>query len=324
MSTSSPSYEYRITDNDLDRIETWMREINDGCTLDSIIRRFVRGRIIYGVDRDGNVLPEIKEYTRGIHVLSWDQLAEWKVGSQVLVARRVNNKVQPKFGTITGTEKNGLDECFVIHIGNENIKYAKLKPGSNEVIKIIRYLREAIRQEQINQEINPNDMNIEKRIDMIILNQGAMIASRMNTVLTADDRFIFSRRYWHLKAWIHPLDDRAIRKLHRQMYTGGNRFMDYPALCTYFGLINNRIGQLSISYHLQMHGTLFEEMGDGWKALKPPPPTWDNAKGNCFVYDPENYQIILKPGEPLNHKTAKRLEDTGFYAEVVEAIEEYY
>ncbi len=307
MSALSSPNDYRITDNDLDRVESWMREINDGVTLDSIIRRFVRGRIIYGVDRVGNVLPEIIEYTRGIQVLSWDQLAEWKVGSQVLVAKRVNNKVQPKFGVITGIEKNGLDECFIIHIGNENIKYAKLRPGSTEVIKLIRYLREAIGQEQINQEINPNDVNIETRIDMIILNQGAAIGSRMNTLLTSDGRFIFNRRYWHLNEWIHPLDDRAIRQLHRQMYTGDNQFKDYPALCNYFGLINNRIGQLSISYHLQMHGTLFEEIGDGWIALKPPPPTWDNAKGIYYVYNPVDFIIILKPGDRLNQKTAKHL-----------------
>lgn len=322
MSASSSPNEYRITDNDLDRIESWMREIHDGCTLDSIIRRFVRGRIIYGADRDGNVLPEITEYTRGIHVLSWDQLAEWKVGSQVLVARRVNNKIQPKFGVITGIEIKGLDECFIIHMGDENIKYAKLKPGSTEVIKYIRYLREAIRQEQKNQEINSNDVNIETRIDIIILNQGALIASQMNTALTTDNRFIFARRYWYLKEWIHPIDDRAIRQLHREMYTGEHRFKDYPSLCNYFGLTNNKLGQLSISYHLKMHGLLFEEIGDGWKALKPPPPTWDNAKGVFYVYDPVDFKIILKPGDHLNQKTAKYLEDLGYYSEVVEAIDE--
>jgi hypothetical protein len=56
-----------------------------------------------------------------------------------------------------------------------------------------------------------------------------------------------------------------------------------------------------------------------WKAVQPPPPTWDQALAGFYVYDPRTYEVILQPGQPLKQYVAERLQELGIYEQVVSA-----
>jgi hypothetical protein len=80
------------------------------------------------------------------------------------------------------------------------------------------------------------------------------------------------------------------------------------------GLPEGEIGELSLAQALSRVPDLFQATEEGWRAM---PPPWGKAVGAYYVYDPNTYEIILKPGEKLKKKVAERLVELGFYADVV-------
>lgn len=313
--------EYQITDNDLDRIGSWLREKEDGCTLDAIVRRFIRGRIKYGEDLKGQVLPEIREYVGGGDVLSWDQLEEWRIGSHVLVAKSVGGKIRPEFGRITAIVKIDRNESYIIHIGDQLIKYAKFEPGSQEVNQYLKCIRELVQQEQMRQDYNPDEVNLDSRIDLIILNQGSTLATKMKAVLESDQRFLYQNGYWYLKEWLIPLSASQIHTLHSDLMNREGHFADISTILDILYMSEEKFGSAIVDFSLSVKKPIFQQSDNGWLAIKPPPPVWQNAQGIYYVYDPNNFQILLTPGEKLNPLNAAQLESLGFYADVVERID---
>lgn len=321
MIEQSVDLEFQITNNDLDRIEKWMKEQKTGMPLDSVIRRLVRGRVLYGEDRAGQIVTSLSQYANSAHVLSWDQLEQWDLNKLVLVARTINEKVTPQFGMISAIEGCGQDECFVIQIGQAFIKYQRYKPGSKEVKQIIQYLTEAIQNEQLALVNTPNDVDFESRVNIYILNSGAGIATKIINALVADFRFVQYNQTWLLREWVIPIEKSVIRRIHKEIVQSGRFYRDYASLCGLIWSDAPQFGELSIWYHLRDWADYFQNENEGWQAIKPPPPTWNNAKGSCYVFNPVDFQIILKPGDRLNKSKADLLVTLGYYADVVDPID---
>ncbi len=323
MTDLSGSVAFQITDDDLERIERWMKEQCVGVSSDEIIRRVARGRILYGEDREGKGITSLAQYANSINVLSWDQLDQWEVNKMVMIARTINGKISPQFGVITSIEKCNQDECFVLQIGNEFVKYAKHKPGSYEVKEYIRYLTEAIQNERISHANAPEAQDLLSKVNLFLLNNGTKIATQIINGLNANNKFIQYNQMWYLREWVLPIEIQEIKHIHKKLLLNIEHFIETVSLCELIWNEVSRFGEFSIWFYLKELPEFFQPEANGWRAVKPPPPDWHKAKGTCFVYSPSDFRVILRPGERLSKAQSELLKNLGYYAEVVDSIDNF-
>ena len=143
--------------------------------------------------------------------------------------------------------------------------------------------------------------------------------SRPVALLRSDQRFINCSDLWFLAELCIPLNQEQITQLYQQMVADNGAYPLKELLTWVPSLPKLEISLISLHSVLLNDPKRFEQQDDHWLAIKPPPPTWDQAIGAYYVYDPETYEIILSPGEKLKKKVAERLEELGYYAEVITA-----
>ncbi|MBN2549215.1 MAG: hypothetical protein JXB15_08665 [Anaerolineales bacterium] len=301
---------FSVTLNDVNRLVEWLNERKGGASIDDITRRIIRGRLLYGRDIGPSVIPA---WEHKKHFLSWDEIDQWCEGCQVLVARWIEDQIEPFFGIVVGMD----NQFYSININNDIIEYGRVQPGSSEANHYARILENISKREAM-QNDQPELVPLDDQIDLVILKSGADIASQLTSTLQAEEQtFILWNQRWYLKDWVLDISLEKLSEIHRQIYRRA-KTLTLPELRTYFpDLPEGDIGDLSLSLALAKAPHLFEYSVDTWKVIPPPPPPWNKAIGAYYVYDPTTFEIILKPGERLKKKAADRLKELGFYADVV-------
>ena len=136
-------------------------------------------------------------------------------------------------------------------------------------------------------------------------------------------RFLYHNQYWYLKEWITELSTAQIYTLHTELMNQKGHRADNSTIINMLNMNGIEFVSVIVDFSLSAEESLFQRIENGWLALKPPPPTWENAQGSYYVYDPESFQIILTPGEQLNPESAHKLESLGFYGDVVTRLDNF-
>lgn len=306
--------EFYITEDDLDRIATIMREEKRALNIDKMARRIVRGRLRYGPDMSP---PVLSEWIGGEKVLSWDEEEEWEIGSRVLVAIREDGNVKPFMGII----ENANEDTFFIRLEDmgKKVKYARVKPGSQQAQKRIEAIHEAIAKKGQAAQRKQLSAADEENVEIVLLEHGAYITSKLLTALQGDMRYFQYDGRWFLGDLLVDISSGQIQQLYLRMLTA-QETLTLSEIIRILGWEKNDVHVISLHHVLQQYPEQFEALENRWCALKPPPPSWDQAQGTYYVYDPDTYEIILQPGQPLKKQVAERLKDLGWYEDVVKAV----
>jgi hypothetical protein len=302
--------DFDITVDDLKRLEEWLNELKRGATLEELTRRIIRGRLRYGQDESPSALPA---WVQEKHVLSWDEEEKWCVGCQVLVARKLNDQIIPFFGVIVAMDHRYFD----IKINDGIVTYERVEPGSSNAKKRYEHVKQSIWLQEQRQEPQLSKIDIEEQVDIVLLKSGAQIASRIQGALERDQRFSSLNQRWYLQIWVQDISPNVLRDIHHRMLKTTQRAILSQIREQLPGLPQGDIGDLSLVQALLKEPDLFHVNEEGWQIIPPPPPPWEKAEGAYYVYDPQTFEILLRPGEPLKKKTAERLTALDLYAEVV-------
>ncbi len=296
---------FDITRDDLKRLEEWIGKQKRGVTLEELARRIIRGRILYGQDTSPSALPE---WVHERHILLWDEIENWCVGCQVLVARQPNDQIVPFIGII-----NSMDNSyFEIQVADEVVTYGRVKPGCPEAKHYYENIQRIVDQ-------LPEKTDIDEQENIVLLKNGAEIASRIRSALENDLRFMSYHHRWYLQKWIPEINRDNIWKAHHEIWRTTKQATLQQLRAQIPGLPEGGIGDISLLQALSKVPDLFQPCGESWQAVPPPPPPWEKAVGVYYVYDPDTFEIILRPGEPLKKKVAERLTTLGLYEKVVQA-----
>lgn len=302
---------FDVTRDDLQRLKDWLNELKRGVTLEELTRRIISGRLRYGRDESPSALPA---WVQEKHVLSWDEEEKWCEGCQVLVARRLNNQILPFFGIII---KVG-EKYFDIKIDKQTVTYTRVEAGSTEARLFYDNVKKSIWEREKQQLAQSTTTSIDEQTDLILLKQGADIASQIRNAIENDKRFIQTNHLWYLQEWIPDVHKNDLVKAHRGLRKTA-RHVNFQQLTEQFpDLPQGGIGEIALMQAIATVPDLFQPTDDGWQVIPPPPPPWDQAIGLYYVYDPQTYEILLRPGQDLKKKAAERLMELGFYADVVE------
>jgi hypothetical protein len=330
MMSTEPDWllDFKITKADLERLVEWIQELGHCVTTEEMTRRIIRGRLRYGTDDSPSALPEwVKEQ----HVLTCLDDGKWTVGTRVMVVRRTwgkyakLEKVQPLFGTIVRVEgeRSRNEETFIIEFENgETVDYGHdLYETQGEKQEKYDYLLQCIHEKELADQLATGKLTPEQEVDSIIIRYGAQIASVIISALKRDDRFIDWNGHCYLRQWLINIPKSTIKRVHHEMLKVNGCLPLDEIIKLVTQTPDNDLSKLSLRQVLTRLTEWFTETDNGWIAIKPPPPPWDQAEGAYYVYDPLTYEILLKPGEPLKEKVANRLNELGLYADVVQPKE---
>jgi hypothetical protein len=295
--------DFKITVDDLQRLENWLVEHNRCASLEELTRRIIRGRLRHGRDTSRSALPG---WVIERKVLSWDEQEQWCVGCLVLVARTIEKVVTPFFGVIEEID----EERYSIRIGNDVILYKHVRPGSEEAKVYFKYLRKSI-WEQEKQKGSEED-----QINNAVLKYGARIASELQAALENNPSFVTGGRSWCLQQCIPEVPKESVKIAYRALVKTKAIITLLQLLERFPDLPQDEMGEIALDQALPGVPQWFRPCEGGWQ-LAPPP--WDKAVGSYYVYDPETYDILLEPGQRLTKKKAERLMALGFYDQTVEA-----
>ena len=306
--------EFDITKNDLDRIAKRIKKKQTGYTLTNLVNRIVRGRLKHGRDTGPVALPDwVKEQ----EVRSWDEIDSWQVGERVLVARSSERRsIKPYFGIIREATPTlfhvWLEELDMV------VRYNRVEKGSRDGQIYYENVLRAIWQREKKSQKQGKRTNIEDHVEVILLSHGSRIASRLLNALDSDSRFVMYFDQWFLRELLIPIDQSKIEQIHRRMSIDNRPYTIEEVLTiTPLNLPDGDIGLFSIYQTLCENQELFKFEDEEWRAVKPPPIPWQQAKGLNYVYDPETFRIIVQPDQQITKSVAERLWELGWYEIVV-------
>ncbi len=178
------------------------------------------------------------------------------------------------------------------------------------------------RQEQIFAQ-GPDDTSEEKQIDIVFLEHGDKIASKIQSALNHDERFVNHNNRWFLKVWVKQVPSESLFRIQKRLWREKKHkvsLVEIRELIPAFP--EDEFGDLSLSLALSNASQQFRLEKDTWQVLQPPPPPPEKAEAAYYVYDPQTYKILLQPGDRMNKKLSQKLQQLGFYDAVVEWVED--
>jgi hypothetical protein len=236
------------------------------------------------------------------------------------VARIIDKEIKPFLGAIVDKSS----DIFFIRLeeGEEIVKYGRTKNAKETkqrfeaIRRAITKKERAVRQKQLGREADEN-------VEIILLEYGARVASRLLTSLSDDSRFVSVGDRWFLEELLVPLSQNQLNRLHQKMLAEGEILTLEQMLPSVDpSLPPGDIGLFSLHKALEeeQRGLFEQSVAEGqwrWRAVKPPPPPWEEAMAGYYVYDPSTYEVLLQPGQPLKKYIAERLQELGIYDQVV-------
>ena len=300
--------EFQVTQADLDRIESYIRRTGQAHDLTTLARRVVQGRLQHGPETSAPVQTDRAESPS---VRLWDPAGEWKVGDHVIMARREEKeKFEAFVGEIVGVE-NGEVKVQLDGI-DQPVIYLRAPPGSKNARKWHATVRKVVTAKQRSPEL-------EDRAEEVLLTHGERVVSQLLDALRADQRFVRLAGHWFLRdlaalptheqltalAWaMVPLEepqptDALVPLVHPPLSDGDQGL---------FGLY------LAMRERPHLFRNVDPRQRPRWVLAGPPP-------GSCVprhaAYDPETYEVLCLPGQPIPPETVQRLWDLGLLRAVL-------
>lgn len=310
--------EFDITEADLERIAGRIRGNRSAYSLDELAKRVVRGRLRHGPEQSPAALPA---WMDDPSARLWDPAGKWESGDTVVLwtysyeEKRNRVMVGEIDRLIEGYAKIKIDDI------RDEIRTLTLAPkGSENAIRWHRKVAEAVDEMRRTHEG-------EDRTDLILLEHGERVVSRLHNALQADNRFMAIGNRWFLHELLAPLSDTQRDSLFKQLLTVSEPLatadlipLASPPLPT------DDVSLFSVYVTLLDHPDRFENVGTTtrptWEAIPPPPPPPERAIGAYYAYDPETYEVLLQPGQRLTAGVARRLQELDLYGAVVTAADE--
>jgi len=304
---------FDITQDDVTRIVNWLMEIDRGASLEELTRRVIRGRLLYGEDQSPSALPN---WVHEQHVLSWDEEEKWEVGSCVFVLQSVwaagssHREIKPAFGII----KEITPEEFEIEYVDGGIKSYGRNANQSEASKRYNALNQAVWEKEQSAKGN---RPTEEHVEATLMKHGSKIASRIVGALEWQNQFVSHNQRWYLKECLPEVSSASLKQANRAFFLSGKILSLSEIAACIPTLPTNEFADVAITQALSQNPSLFQKVEDGWQAIKPPPPPWQQALVTHYAYDPQTYEILSRPGQRLTQKQAKRLQELNIYVHVV-------
>jgi hypothetical protein len=290
--------EFDITTADLERIARRMRETCSAYDLTELAKRVVRGRLRHGPEQSPAVLPP---WADDPSVRLWDPAEEWKERDHVIVARLVRRDVYGAFvGEIVAVEPHQIRmkldkvECPAI--------YLRAAPGSEQARRWHAKVREVVAEKRRASEL-------EEQTDLVLLEHGQRIVSRLLDALQADEHFVCLAGRWYLRELAVPPSEEQIAALAWAML----KLSDPQPTEALIPLVQPPLPEGDASLFglylaMRQRPNLFANADPGqrprWVLAGPPPGSFTPR---YTAYDPETYQVLCLPGEPVSPDVVKRL-----------------
>jgi hypothetical protein len=304
--------EFQVTQADLDRIESYIRRTGQAHDLTTLARRVVQGRLQHGPETSAPVQTDRGESPS---VRLWDPAGKWKVGDHVIIlAWSYRNRRQEVFvGEIVHIDTK---HEHIAHIAIDDVRSPRpfqLAPaGSPDAIKWHQTVRDAV-------EAMQRDHGLEEQANLVILRHGQRIISQLLDALRADRRFVRLAGYWFLRDLAAPLTDEQLTALAWAMVPLEEpQPTDALVPLVHPPLSDGDRGLFGLYLAMRERPHLFRNVDPRqrprWVLAGPPP-------GSCVprhaAYDPETYEVLCLPGQPIPPETVQRLWDLGLLRAVL-------
>ena len=304
--------EFQVTTADLDRIAAYIRETGLAHDLTELAKRVVRGRLRFGPESSA---PAQTAWAEDPSVRLWDPAGTWEVGDHVIVAvgfpEGDRRRYEPFVGEVVAFEPQQV-KVQIDALGEARAYSTQARYSSDDLHKWRRFVEDLV-------EARRTGPDVKARVEFVILKHGERVVSQLLDALRADERFVRLAGRWFLRelatlsteeqltalAWaMVPLEDPqptdALVPLVEPLMPSGD-----PGL---FGLY----------LAMRKKPDLFRNVDPGqrprWVLAGPPP-------GSCIpsyaAYDPQTYEVLCRPGEPVPPETVQRLWDLGLLRAVV-------
>lgn len=304
--------DFQVTEADLNRIDGQVRETGEAYDLTALARRLVRGRLRHGPEAS---TPARMAWSETSSVRLWDPAKAWAEGDHAIVTAiqfgTGEKWYEPFVGEVVEVEANRV----TIHIdalNEERTYWTQARHRPDDLERWRRKVEEIVARKRAGKDL-------ASQIQYVILEHGERVATQLLEALRADERFIRLAGRWFLRelaalptdaqleslAWaMVPLEEATstadLVPLVQPALTEGD-----PAL---FGL-----------YLAMRDSDLFENADPGkrprWMLSDAPPGTCTPQRA---AYDPESYEILCVPDEPISPAVVEQLWETDLLRAVLE------
>jgi len=304
--------EFQVTQADLERIAARIRETGQAHDLTALARRVVRGRLRHGPETSTPAQPA---WAEDPSVRLWDPAGEWEEGDHAIVAvhfREDDHKwFEPFVGEITRVEA-GKVRMQVDALGEPRSYSTRARYSPDDLQKWRQLVEELVAARR-------GTKDVETQVEYVILEHGERVVSQLLDALRTDERFVRLAGRWFLRELaVSPTEEQltalawAMVPLEEPRPTAGLVPLVQPALTegdpNLFGLY----------LAMRDRSDLFENVEPGqrprWILAGPPPGAFTPQYP---AYDPETYEILCLPSEPIPPEVVGRLWDLGLLKAVV-------
>ncbi len=305
--------EFQVTEADLDRLAIYISETGQAYDLTALARRIVRGRLIYGPDRES--APVQLAWAKDPSVRLWDPAGVWKPGDHVIVAvaryEGTRRRHEPFVGEITVVETERV-QVRIDALGESIAYYTRARYGEDDLKKWRRLVEELV-------EARRDSTDIATQVEYVILEHGERVISQLLDALRADRRFVRLAGRWFLRELAVPPTEEQLTTLAWAML-GQTEPQPTEALTPLVQppLAEGDPGLFGLYLAMRERPALFGNADPGqrprWVLAGPPP-------GSCTpryaAYDPQTYEVLCLPGRPIPPETVRRLWDLGLLRAVL-------
>jgi len=306
--------EFQVTQADLERIVDRIRETGQAHDLTALARRVVRGRLRYGPEtsapflvrhRHSDGAPARPAWAEDPSVRLWDPAKEWNEGDHAIVAVRFRKGDQkwfePFVGEVTDVESHKV--TVQIDALEASKAYSTQARYSEDDLQKWRQLVENL------VAARRGTRDVKTQVEYVLLKHGERVVSQLLEALRADERFVRLAGRWFLRELaVPPTEEQltalawAMLSLEEPMSTAELVPQVAPPIAA------GDPGIFGLYLGLRARPDLFENADPGKRprwALAGPPP------GSCTprhaAYDPENYEVLCVPGQPIPSEIVRQL-----------------
>ncbi len=296
--------EFRITEADLERMATYIRETGQAHDLTELAKRVVRGRLRFGPETSA---PVQTAWARDPSVRLWDPAGEWAEGDRVIVAvwdhglRRhvpaVGEVIRVEGNTVTLRTASGW---------RETPTFTRAQPESPQAHKWRDIVAGLVQQAQ-------ESRDPDRLTEAILLKHGERVISQLLEALRADNRFVHLDGRWFLRELALPPTEEqltalawAMLRLEEAQPTDALVSLVHPPLAEgdagLFGLY------IALRQHPKLFGHVDPEPRPRWFLAGPPAGAFTPRHA---AYDPNTYEVLCLPDQPASPETVQRLWNLG-------------
>ncbi|MCI0580064.1 MAG: hypothetical protein L0332_31005 [Chloroflexi bacterium] len=297
--------EFEITTADLDRLAAYIGETGQAQELDSLTRRIIRGRLLYGPEQSTPAPTDTGEAQ--VRWLDQVEVGDLKVGDYLFFLRRKDKEtVVPYLGEVMALQSNRVSVFLPDVQETKDYQYPKNQADWRTFQENYRREREKKRRQAAEKQFDATSVEL---LDLAVMEYGDHVAGLLLNALRADDRFLLLSGRWFL-GQLAVLPTQAQVAAVAWGLAGAaepqlteNLFDHLPSPTA----AGDR-GLFGLYLALRQRPDLFANADPGgrprWRLAGPPPGAFTPRQA---AYDPENYTILCRPGVAAEPAAVQRL-----------------